>query len=463
MIFKSISIKDRIAILYSLCFTLVIAVIFIIVYFLVHYTVYKALRANLTDEIEHHTEYVKNQQPFQQFIETNEWGEKEHMDLEVNPVFITIFSKDFKVVEHSPNLRQHNLRWQKNIFSNQFYESKIDDYSIISVQSELINNNEIVGYIVIGMTTKNTQFVLEYLRIALLILFPVSVIIIFFVSRLIAARSIRSVLNIISQTQQISENKLNTRLPLPFYQDEIYQLTLSVNGLLDRVENRIKTETQFSADASHELRTPLSIIKGTLEVLIRKERNQEEYKEKILYGLKQLDRLNDLVEQLLFLSRIENESIQPSYQNFALEMAVLDSIERYSSLIKQKEIHLDYNFSTSFPINSEPEFLSIILDNIISNAIKYVGQKGRITIVLRKTKSTIYCEIIDYGLGMNEADLNYIQQRYFRSSEVLNNNIQGTGLGLNIAYKLAKIGRIDLSIYSVKHQGTTVVLKFPKH
>lgn len=463
MTIKNVSIKDRIAILYSLTFTLLIALVFSIIYFLVDYTVYKALRSNLTEELAHHTNYVKDQHPFQQFVEENEWEEKEHTDLEVNPVFITIYSKNMDVVEQSPNLREHHLKWRQDKSSNQFYETTIDDYSIVSVQAELMNQEAIVGYIVIGMSTKNTQFVMDYLRIALLILFPISVVVLFYLSRFIAGKGIQPVFEIIDQTQQITENKLNTRIPLPFYQDEIYRLTVSVNELLDRVENRLKTETQFSADASHELRTPLSIIKGTLEILVRKERTEEAYKDKINYSLKQLDRLNDLVEQLLFLSRVENESIQPNYQKFALEMAVLDSIERYASLIKQKEIYLDYNFSTSFPINSEPEFLSIILDNIISNAIKYVGQKGRITIVLHKTKTAIYCEITDDGLGMNQADLDYIQQRYYRSSEVLNRHIQGTGLGLSIAYKLAKVGGIHLKIKSKKDQGTTVILCFPKH
>lgn len=95
-------------------------------------------------------------------------------------------------------------------------------------------------------------------------------------------------------------------MALPIKKDELYELSAAINELLDRLENTIERERQFTSDASHELRTPLSTLRGTLEVLVRKPRNQQEYEDKINFSISVIDFMTLTLEQLLLLARMEN-------------------------------------------------------------------------------------------------------------------------------------------------------------
>ena len=104
-------------------------------------------------------------------------------------------------------------------------------------------------------------------------------------------------------------NNIDPRLPLPVHHDEIYQLTATINSLLERIETGRNREKQITADISHELRTPLTSIKGTLEVLVRKTREPQQYEEKVLQVIQEVDSINHIINQLLYLARLDSGNI----------------------------------------------------------------------------------------------------------------------------------------------------------
>ena len=104
----------------------------------------------------------------------------------------------------------------------------------------------------------------------------------------------------------IVDSNISSRLEMPHRKDEVYELSTTINDLLDRIEVNIRKQKQFTSDASHEIRTPLAGIRGTLEVLLRKKREPEVYEEKIVEIISQVDRLDKLLDQLLQLARAES-------------------------------------------------------------------------------------------------------------------------------------------------------------
>ena len=245
----------------------------------------------LEEEINSHVDYVLHEPTLKNFVQPREWEEVEHTDLSLNPVFIAIYDINFKLVENSPNLVQNKLEWNKNQAEQTPFYANYNSIQMLLSQAKLVHHGEVVGYLVVGISTKHNQLALDYLQKALLLIFPISLIIIFLLARFIASQSIEPVFNVIYTAQAISENNLSERIILPKNKDELYQLSTTINSLLDRLEFQIIKAKQFSSDASHELRTPLAVIKGTLEILIRRERTTEEYNEKINYTLKQVNRL----------------------------------------------------------------------------------------------------------------------------------------------------------------------------
>ena len=132
------------------------------------------------------------------------------------------------------------------------------------------------------MSLEDFEIVL-ILKNILLISFPIILILLFLIARFFAGKSIQPIRTVIETSNKITKDNLQTRIPLPQNKDELYILSQNINNLLDRIENAIEREKQFTSDASHELRTPLAVIKGTMEVLIRKPRNQQEYEDKIQF------------------------------------------------------------------------------------------------------------------------------------------------------------------------------------
>jgi signal transduction histidine kinase len=282
----------------------------------------------------------------------------------------------------------------------------------------------------------------------------------FLIARIIAGRSIKPVSAIIETSSIITKDNLSSRIELPKNKDELYKLSRTINDLLDRLESAIDREKQFTSDASHELRTPLAVIKGTLEVLIRKPREKEEYETKIQFCISEVDRLNNLVDQLLLLARFENQKQLVKNEEILLNSTLLDIITRFSPKSKSKNITIITNFTQEYYVRSDNYLLSIIISNLISNALKYTPVNGTIIISLSKRNGTTVCAIKDNGFGIVAEDLPKIFEQFYRSEPSIHHDVKGTGLGLSIVKKLCLLLNIQIEINSKINEGTEVVLIF---
>jgi len=282
----------------------------------------------------------------------------------------------------------------------------------------------------------------------------------FLIARFIAGRSIKPIKIITQTSSQITKDNLKERIVLPQNKDELYVLSKTINDLLDRIENAVEREKQFTSDASHELRTPLTVLKGTLEVLIRKPRTQSEYEEKISYGISEVNRLNNLVDQLLLLARFENQIQSLKTEKVYLNALLLDILTRYSLKANEKKISINHQFFEEYYVQSDSYLVSIILSNIISNAIKYSNENGAISITLSQNETTTICTISDNGIGISKEDLGKIANPFYRSNPTNHPEIKGSGLGLSIVKRLAELLNIQFKIQSEINKGTSVILSF---
>ncbi|RYF13191.1 MAG: HAMP domain-containing histidine kinase, partial [Oxalobacteraceae bacterium] len=183
-------------------------------------------------------------------------------------------------------------------------------------------------------------------------------------TRYLAGKSIVPVLEITDTTNRISHDNLDERIALPKNRDELFVLSTTINGLLDRVENAVIREKRFASDASHELRTPLAVIKGTLEVLIRKPRDTQEYEKQISYCVSEVDRLSNLVDQLLLLARVESQKSEIKSQEVALDEVILESMRRFSSEISNARLKIEFAFEKRYTIVSDAWLVAIVIENL---------------------------------------------------------------------------------------------------
>ena len=456
----NLSFKNRIALYYMLATASIITVVFVVIYFVAQSAMYRGLDNDLTFEAHMHQKeiFVRNDSIF--FINKAEWQEREHVEVQANPVFIQIVNSKGALMDKSPNLKESNLIYhQQQDFFTQF-DTKLNKQSIRQIQVPVEQEGQLKGYILAAMSLESSITVLDNLRQTLLILFPIVLLFLFFITRFLAGRSIIPVQTITQTADRITKNSLKERIPLPSNKDELFTLTSSINELLDRMQDALVREKQFTADASHQLRTPLAVLKGTLEVLVRKPRTDKEYQEKIAFSIKEIDRISEAVNQLLLLARLDKENAKFSKTSVNLQITIDEILQRFRHDISKKGLSVNVTSSEKSSVISDPYYVDMILENIISNAIKYAHPNTTIDLSIFYKNKTLQCQVKDDGIVINPSDLENIFNPFFRSDALNHKAIGGNGLGLSIVKKACDLLGIGIGVKSDKENGTCFLLSF---
>lgn len=454
------SYKNKIAFNFTMSTALLVALIFFVVHYVVSLAVYNGLQKDIMFEADKHYYEVgiKDGEPY--IADKAEWFEREHRELEVNPVFVQITDRKGIAIEKSPNLKQDSLTADFSKEDRVFFRSKLKGLSIAQMQVALKEKAEMAGYLVVAIPIAESEEVLDTLKNVLLIAFPIVLLVLFFVTRFIAGKSIQPVLSVINTASKITNENLSARIPLPAGKDELGKLVVTINDLMDRIENAVEREKQFTSDASHELRTPLAVIKGTLEVLIRKPRTAQEYVEKVAFSIKEINRISYLVDQLLLLARFESQKKAMDHQRMDLSELAETILQRQQKQIMERGLSVDLDSDEHYYVYSDPYMVDIIIENLLSNAIKYSFENGKIHIVIKKSGNEISFSVKDTGIGIAADEILKIQEPFYRSNPLQHPQITGNGLGLSIVKRMCELLAIRFTIESQPGTGTTARLTF---
>lgn len=457
---KQLSFKNRIALNYIITTGLLILAVFSVIYSIVKHTVYSDIDENIKAEIRNHLEEIKVEGNKIILIDKEEWNEREHNTVDVNPVFVEFLDLNKKIIEKAPNLKSQTLEFNDSVEDYELFDTKMGDHALRQIQVALHVKNKKIGYIIVAMSLADSKSVLNNLFDIMCLSFLAILILLFFIARFFAGRSIKPINAIINTSESITKDNLKTRIPLPKTRDELYTLSKTINHLLIRIEDAIEREKQFTSDASHELRTPLTVIKGTLEVLIRKPRDNKEYEEKINYCIKEVDHLNTLVDQLLLMARYENQKQHIQTESVYLNALILDVLTLNAEKIKTKKLDIKFDAQRDFYVKSDNFLVITILRNLLSNAIKYTNDTGEVSILLSEQNNKTVCKISDNGIGIEKTDLESVFSPFFRSGSTEHPEIKGTGLGLSIVKRITELLQVEFKIESKIGEGTTVILIF---
>ncbi|OIV40739.1 HAMP domain-containing sensor histidine kinase [Flavobacterium johnsoniae] len=455
-----LSFKNKIALNYIITTGLLILVVFSVIYSIVKHTVYSHIDENIKVEIQNHLSEIKVEKGKVILIDEEEWNEREHNTVDVNPVFVEFLDLNKNIIEKAPNLKTETLEFKDSVEDYELFDTKMGDHAIRQIQVALHVQNKHIGYIIVAMSLADSTMVLNNLFEIMCLSFLAILVLLFFIARFFAGRSIKPINAIINTSKIITKDNLKARIPLPKSRDELYTLSKTINSLLNRIEDAIEREKQFTSDASHELRTPLTVIKGTLEVLIRKTRDSKEYEDKINYCINEVDHLNLLVDQLLLMARFENQKQNIVTESVYLNALILDVLTLNSEKINAKNINIKFDAETDYYIESDNFLVITILRNIISNALKYTYKDGVVSIWLSKENEKTICKISDTGIGIAKQDLEMIFNPFFRSNYTEHPEIKGVGLGLSIVKRITELLHIKFKIESEIGLGTTVILIF---
>ena len=221
-------------------------------------------------------------------------------------------------------------------------------------------------------------------------------------------------------------------------------------------------QKDFVANVSHELRTPLTTIKSYTETLLEGALYETETALNFLQVINhESDRMTALVQDLLDLSKLDNKQVHLKIQKLNLNQLLEDSLNKFMIQIDKKNQVLIYHPSeVIFWINGDLYRLEQVLKNILSNAMKYSPETATIEIALYQHDNEVVIEVKDSGVGIPEADLLRIFERFYRVDKARSREMGGTGLGLAIAKEIMDYHKARIEVESTLGQGTTFYLYF---
>ena len=380
----------------------------------------------------------------------------QRLDYPISPVMVAVFgAKNMNVIAKSVLFM--DIKLENYLNSNQnFIITYNKEYGKIAIYITKIIA-PIKGYIVVATPMYRVDMKLQDIFIKMLILNPILLILLLLGANLIIDRILNPIKEITKAANEISVGDLDRIIPIPAQNDEIKDLVVAFNSMVIRLRNGIDMIHRFNSDVSHELRTPLTVIKGEMELALRKDRDKEYYKEVLKKSLKEINYMIEMVEEMLMFSKIESELEQK--ENINLDEVLLKIISKLSFKAKSKNIKIEFEKLESIQIKSNPFLINAIFINIIDNAIKYSKENGIIKISLYKEDENIIFEVMDTGIGIKKEELKNIMDRFYRSDESRNRNIKGFGLGLSIVKKALDTIGGSIKFDSIVDKGTIVTIK----
>lgn len=220
---------------------------------------------------------------------------------------------------------------------------------------------------------------------------------------------------------------------------------------------------EFVSVASHELRTPVAIAEGSISngiLLAEKSGAADTIKHSLAAAHDQIIFLSNLINDLSMLSKAERGSAAMEIDTFSPTRLAETLAEDYSRMAQVKKLELKTELATTPEIRSSSLYVREILQNFITNAIKYT-QKGSVTIALKQKNDGVEFSVSDSGIGISKSDQAKIFEKFYRSSDWRVREVNGTGLGLYVTFKLAKAIGATLSIASEAEKGSTFSIFVP--
>ncbi len=312
----------------------------------------------------------------------------------------------------------------------------------------------------VGITLSETENALRRLLIFMVLAGGLLMLLASLGGNFIIRKALKPVKSVVHTAKEISADDLSLRIESDSRQDEIGELVDTFNDMISRLEASIKKIKQFSGDVSHELRTPLTVIRGEVEVLLRKERSAGEYREALNTVLEESSLLERIIDDLLFLSRIDALEKNELEKSVQLDEILLKTIESREAAAQNKSVQLDIQNIDPAAIKGEENLLERMLANIIDNAIRYTSAQGKVEILLETKKDDVILSIRDNGIGIPEEALPYIYDRFYVADKSRSKETGGLGLGLSIAKHVADTHNATIEVESQIDQGTTFRIHF---
>lgn len=232
----------------------------------------------------------------------------------------------------------------------------------------------------------------------------------------------------------------------------------------DRLAEANRMKSEFVSIVSHQLRSPLSNLKWAIEILMSGRLGKVDNKQVEYFRILKENsaRMQELVGDLLIVSRIEQQRFPLNPKEFSLTSLARELIDEFEPYIKASNIEIKFLSQENLPkVLADKSRIKLVIENLLDNAIRYIKDNGVVEIKIEQKENSVRFEIKDNGVGIPEEDQKYIFQKFFRSENILRHQTQGTGLGLYIAKSIVEKSKGQMGFKSKEGKGSTFWFTLP--
>ncbi len=301
----------------------------------------------------------------------------------------------------------------------------------------------------------------QQLIIVSIVVLLLSIVVAYFISK----RLSNPIIRISKAAKLISKGKLKTNFDSGSDIKELIDLTDALNDMKEELSKTEELQKDLMANVSHDLKTPLTMIKAYAELILDINiDDKEKCKSNLNIIIEEVNRLNDLVNDILALTKVENDLDK-------LDISSFDLIKLIKRIVKQHNIYVIkdgysikfiHNNIDKLMINADKKKIEQVIYNLLNNALNYTGDDKKVIIKVVEDEKDYTIMVIDSGKGIDKKEIDHIFDRYYRSKKNHKRYVYGTGLGLSIVKNILLLHNYEYGVKSTKNKGTTFYFKIKK-
>ncbi|MCI0489726.1 MAG: ATP-binding protein [Blastocatellia bacterium] len=390
--------------------------------------------------------------------------------LMLSPQFVSIVDDEGRVTDrildsegHEVPIIEASLQAAARDWKPQFDDVEVSPTEPARIITWPVRDDEgEVFFIVVGHSLKELYQAQRQLLILLAVSNPVALVLALLGGLMIANKALKPVDRLTRAAERIGRGSLSERVEETGTRDEIGRLAATFNEMIGKLEQAFDRERRFTADASHELKTPLAILRGDIEVALRRDREPEEYIRVLSSSLEEIARLTKLTDDLLTLARSDAGEQMLELEPLELDELASEAHSYLQPLASSLNVALDYEPSASpVFVEGDRKRLKQLLVNLLDNAIKYTPAGGSVRLKLAVEDSSVIIEVSDTGRGIPVSALPHIFDRFYRQSDPMDSRVTGFGLGLAISKWIVEAHGGTIEALSEPGQGSRFSVRLP--
>ena len=379
---------------------------------------------------------------------------------------VMIVNQNLTVIKDTYGLEEGKIAISKEIVqcfqqSGAKYVNEIGDYIQLTLPIVEPASERIQGVILVSFSTKNLNLVEESVNYrAILLLVAIAICILIF-SLTYSSILSKPLLKVTESIDEITRGDTDVSLALSTY-SELVTVSDSFNKMTGYIREQDTARQEFVSNVSHELKTPLASMKVLSDSLLSQEGMPEElYREFLVDITDEIERMTKIINDLLSMVKTEKNTANMVISNINVNDLLEKLLKRLRPIAATRNIEVIYESYRPVMADIDEVKMSIALNNLIENAVKYNYDDGWVRVTLNADHKFFYVKIEDSGVGIPDEFQDNVFERFYRVDKARSRETGGTGLGLALTRNVVLLHRGSIKLYSKEKEGTTFTVRIP--